>query len=456
MAVSKTKLTSQTSSSNSTTYTFTGVACNALDTHAVVGITHSGSARDISSVTITGNVSGAQTATIITQAGAQTPHAGIVAAPLAGDTSFDVAVTFSGGTSRASIHPWATRGMTLTGATGSGQSGSGPTVAATVTVPADGAGFAVVMYENGSNPTWTWTNFTEDDELTIEGNRTGSSASILGANSTETTATASTGSNGIIMSIAAFGPSSTAYSVVADAGSYVYTGVAAALLAGWKLIADRGTYAYTGVAAGLLAARKMAADVGTYTLAGIAADLRKGQILIADAGSYVYTGVAATLQAVVSMLAAAGSYAYTGVAANLKGALKVLADVGTYTYTGVDAALRKGQILIAAAGSYTLTGIAALKHIVIRSAAGAYALTGVDALLDAGKRIRADAGVYALSGLNAVMVYRLPLAASVYWVKRKAQATLALVRQVAPSLSKARRVQSRLRQHRQSDPTLGD
>lgn len=96
----------------------------------------------------------------------------------------------------------------------------------------------------------------------------------------------------------------------------------------YTLVAESGSYTYTGTSADLIAARVLAADSGTYTYSGTAAVLAYGRIMTADSGTYTYTGTAASLLASRVMTADSGVYTYTGssVTLNYSGALDV-ADI---------------------------------------------------------------------------------------------------------------------------------
>ena len=73
------------------------------------------------------------------------------------------------------------------------------------------------------------------------------------------------------------GAAAGAFTLVADGGTYTYTGNNANLVyttaGAFNLPADGGTYTYTGNNANLLFNRVLAADGGTYSYAGNNADL---------------------------------------------------------------------------------------------------------------------------------------------------------------------------------------
>lgn len=102
--------------------------------------------------------------------------------------------------------------------------------------------------------------------------------------------------------------------LVADSGSYNYTGYDATLTgpAGSTMVAEAGSYAYTGSDADFLIDRYMTADSGSYGYTGYDANLTITKGLIADSGVYGYTGYDATLIAPKKIIAETGSYGYTG------------------------------------------------------------------------------------------------------------------------------------------------
>ena len=113
---------------------------------------------------------------------------------------------------------------------------------------------------------------------------------------------------------------STAYNLLAAAGTYNYVG--ATSQTGYILDAHAGTYAYAGFPAGLLSsAFGLTAASGTYAYIGKNAVLFQSTApnLTAASGTYTYTGKAAQLSYVTFPFVAAnfGSYSYTGSAATL-------------------------------------------------------------------------------------------------------------------------------------------
>lgn len=213
--------------------------------------------------------------------------------------------------------------------------------------------------------------------------------------------------------------------MVAAAGAYTLTGVAANTLWGHVLPTVKGSYALTGVAALTAKDTPMTAVQGAYALTGIAALFPRTHVMVGAQGAYTYTGVAAGTLWDHLIAAVAGGYNLTGVAAITSRAVTIVADQGTYTLTGiaadtfwghligavsgayaltgVAADTRKGSTMVAAQGAYNLTGVAAntLWAHVISAAQGAYVLTGNAAVTAEGFRLVAVTGAYVLTGVAA-------------------------------------------------------
>ena len=107
----------------------------------------------------------------------------------------------------------------------------------------------------------------------------------------------------------------------------------------YSLVANSGSYSYTGQAATLLKSKVLSASSGSYSISGQAATLLKSKLLNASAGSYAYTGQSATISYV------SGGVNYT-----------LVASAGAYTYTGSTATLKKSKVLAASSGTYTIAG----------------------------------------------------------------------------------------------------
>lgn len=187
----------------------------------------------------------------------------------------------------------------------------------------------------------------------------------------------------------------------------------AAGAASYTLVADRGTFTYSGVAAGLRTARKLVSALGTYALTGQAAGLKRGLRVVSNQGSYSLTGNAAGLVAARKLAASQGSYSLTGIAATLTytpaaAAYTLTADAGAYALTGRAASLIAKRMLVASPGSYVLTGRSAgfNGQRLLSAASGSYSATGRAATLTYTPAVTnyvltAEAGVYAVTGRDA-------------------------------------------------------
>lgn len=183
------------------------------------------------------------------------------------------------------------------------------------------------------------------------------------------------------------------YTLVADRGTFTYSGVAAGLRTARKLVSALGTYALTGQAAGLKRGLRVVSNQGSYSLTGNAAGLVAARKLAASQGSYSLTGIAATLTytpaaAAYTLTADAGAYALTGRAASLIAKRVLVASPGSYVLTGRSAGFNGQRLLVASSGSYSVTGRAAsltytpaAANYVLTAEAGAYVVTGRDAEL---------------------------------------------------------------------------
>ena len=163
---------------------------------------------------------------------------------------------------------------------------------------------------------------------------------------------------------------SVGYTVVANNGSYTYTGQTATLLHSSVLTADSGTYAVTGQTASLLQGFLLTADSGTYTTTGQTATVdyaaSSGYSITADSGTYTVMGQTATLTQGLLLTAASGTYALTGQTATIEKDTVLTADSGSYTVTGQPA-----TVAWVGVGAYTLT-----------ADSGTYILAGQTASLD--------------------------------------------------------------------------
>lgn len=228
--------------------------------------------------------------------------------------------------------------------------------------------------------------------------------------------------------------------VIADPGTYTFTGTAANTLFNRKVAADQGSFALagsdatfsigaapnnysitadsaafalTGTAANLIDNRVLGADTVSFALTGQDAGLARGYVMPADALSCVLSGTDAGLRVNRVIVAASGSFNESMADAGLLYGRTVTADSVSFTLTGTDAALVK-----ASPGSFTLTADGATYSLVGSNAAQLYgrnlgadatsfALTGTDATLSkfspTGFTLTADPSAYALVGTDATL-----------------------------------------------------
>ena len=118
-----------------------------------------------------------------------------------------------------------------------------------------------------------------------------------------------------------------AYTLVADSGSYVVTGQAAAFLG--KEYATSGAYAIAWSA--VASAMRAASQAGTYTLTGSPATLDINQPC--GGGSYALTGYGATFD--LGFQSGVGSYNVTGQPIDFIASLA--SETGKYVITGYEA-----------------------------------------------------------------------------------------------------------------------
>lgn len=193
--------------------------------------------------------------------------------------------------------------------------------------------------------------------------------------------------------------------ITADSGSYTYTGTAANTNFNRKVIADSGSYSYTGTAAGLVAVRKVIADPVTFSYTGGAANLYDNKLITADSGSFAYTGEAANLVTARKVTADTGNFNYSGTDANLTSTRSILADGATYSYSGNAANLAFGKVIVADSSIYTITGQDATLRLtaILQANGGTYSYSGTDAQLKAEKILVADGISYSYTGQDAFL-----------------------------------------------------
>ena len=145
--------------------------------------------------------------------------------------------------------------------------------------------------------------------------------------------------------------SSGSYVLLADGGSYSYSGNDANLLYARILGADGGAFAYSGNDATLVytpaGAYTLVADGATYSYSGNEANVLFSRLVNADGGTFTYAGNNASLtytpSGAFTLQADGGSYSYSGNNAELVytplNAFVLLADGGVFSYIGNNAIL---------------------------------------------------------------------------------------------------------------------
>ncbi len=180
------------------------------------------------------------------------------------------------------------------------------------------------------------------------------------------------------------------YSIIAEVGDYILTGVAATLQVARKLLSATGAFSLVGNDAALQISRKVTAATGSFTMTGVAAALQVARNITAGTGAYALTGNDATLVytptgVTYTLVAGTGSFALTGVAAGVTAQRKVSAATGSFLLTGVSAELQAARKLAADVGACVLTGVAAT--------------------LKVSRKLSVDTGVYTYTGLAANIIY---------------------------------------------------
>lgn len=171
--------------------------------------------------------------------------------------------------------------------------------------------------------------------------------------------------------------------LLAEAGSYTYSGINAEFTASGAVPVEAGSYVYTGTDADLQLSLVLEAEEGSYAVAGQNAALNSGGAVQLEAGTYSITGSAAGITVQRSLQATSGSYTYTGESTGLLTTDEVPAEAGSYAVAGQDAALTAHWLLQANTGAYSYTGSATAIDKEYRAllATGAYTLTGINARL---------------------------------------------------------------------------
>ena len=200
------------------------------------------------------------------------------------------------------------------------------------------------------------------------------------------------------------------------ATSVVFSATATVALTQAVIIADSGTYAYTGTAANTLFNRKVAADQGSFALAGTDATFSIGAApnnysITADSVAFALTGTDANLNNNRVLGADAVSFALTGQAAGLAHGYVMPADTLSCALSGTDAGLRVNRVIVAASGSFneSVTDAGLLYGYAVTADSVSFTLTGTDAALvkasPGSLTLIADSAAYSVVGNDASQLY---------------------------------------------------
>lgn len=166
-AVRKTYRGKQVDTTNLTTYTFT-VPVNSGDTYIAVACYFlSASANNFSSISMTGNVSGARSPNALSAASV-TAMCGLSIATISGDTSVEVSFTLAAGGTCGAIAAWSGNG---TIGTASGTVDTSHPYALTTDVADGGLGFVGAINSDTTPPTISLTGagWTKEEDFALEG-----------------------------------------------------------------------------------------------------------------------------------------------------------------------------------------------------------------------------------------------------------------------------------------------
>jgi hypothetical protein len=152
----------------------------------------------------------------------------------------------------------------------------------------------------------------------------------------------------------------TAYSLDAVPGTYAVTGTDATTVRGLVVNAVLGVYTTTGTAASTVRGLAVSADSGVYTVTGFVTDLVFGTpgvfAIDAQSGTFVVTGTDATTVSTRMVNAVPGVYAITGTVAGTVRDRSVDAVPGVYTVTGTSTGHLLTRVLGGDPGVYLITG----------------------------------------------------------------------------------------------------
>ena len=196
------------------------------------------------------------------------------------------------------------------------------------------------------------------------------------------------------------------FNLIADKGTYNFTGNAATLKRAVVLVSDSGNFIETGNAASLSRGLKLASLPGSFNEDGNNAALAVGRIVTGSTGVFSFTGNAATFTkttASKTLLADAGAFTSTGNDVGFNLSRKLTSSTGTYSETGNAAGLQATRKAMAASGAFTLTGNAAAFGLArkVSASPGNFALVGNNATLGNTYAIQCSPNAFAVTGADA-------------------------------------------------------
>jgi hypothetical protein len=199
----------------------------------------------------------------------------------------------------------------------------------------------------------------------------------------------------------------TAYTSIADPGSFAITGADATSLRALLGQAEPGSFTITGLAATSLRTFLSQAEAGTFSVTGAAAASLRTYLSLADAGSFTITGIDSTSLRSYLSQAGFGQFLITGADANSfvtgAGAIVSVAEPGVFQLTGAAATSLRTYLDAALPGEFAITGASATsaKGYVSSASPGDYIITGAAATAVRGLLGIASPGAFVITGFSA-------------------------------------------------------
>ena len=205
-------------------------------------------------------------------------------------------------------------------------------------------------------------------------------------------------------------PSTGAFTLTADTGTFTLTGIATGLAAGRMVAPVVATFTHTGIATGLAAGRKVNAVVGIFTETGIATALIAARQIAPVVGAFTLTGIVVTLTNDHPLPVTVGTFILTGIDVTLTfsgGHADLVADVANFTLTGIATGLAAGRKVNPVVEAFTLTGIAAglAAGRMVAPVVGPFTLTGIAIDLDHDAKLVITVGAFTLTGVAVTLTF---------------------------------------------------